>query len=146
MVLLPLVPDDGLLKLDFSARTEYLNALCAQESGESAACLNNGLADASFTLSTAVATTAVESECLSKKVEEVEVELAMLRVRFAVDAVGGAALAKTLASVGAVGGDGGSATSDAVGFDDGCGGGDEEEDVDVMKERKKERKYKFWAF
>ena len=78
--------DDPLLEIDFSARGDAFLAGLDDEIAATNATLAINVSDKAFSLSTTVAAIAVERECLAKKVEEVEMELSMLRVKYALDA------------------------------------------------------------
>lgn len=78
--------NDSLLQIDFSARGDRFLAGLDDEIAATQATLAINVSDKAFSLSTTVATTAVERESLGKKVEEVEGELSMLRVKYSLDA------------------------------------------------------------
>jgi hypothetical protein len=79
--------NDPLLKIDFSKRGEEFLASLADEDAATKEALATPTAKNVFSLSTSVASAAVETESLAKRLEDVEVSITKLRLRYVVDAV-----------------------------------------------------------
>ena len=79
--------NDGLLKIDFSARGDKFLSSLEDEEAATQGALATPTAKKVFSLSTSVATAGVETESLSRKLEELDVNLTMTRLKYALDTV-----------------------------------------------------------
>ncbi|KAL4523359.1 hypothetical protein Ndes2526A_g08052 [Nannochloris sp. 'desiccata'] len=79
--------DDALLEIDFSVRGDKFLSSLEDEEAATQEALATPTAKKVFSLSTSVAAAGVETESLSKKLEELEVNLTMTRLRYALDTV-----------------------------------------------------------
>jgi hypothetical protein len=115
---------DDLLRIDYSARGEQFLLSLEDEEAATQEALATPTAKKVFSLSTSVASAGVDTESLSKRVEDVEVTLAMMRLRYVLDAVEVSIKAPTPAAAECLG-------SGGDGDGDGGGVNNEEEAMEI---------------